>query len=72
MASVIARDTDGLYRYVTEQLGALEGVERAEVTPVFRRVKQAGSLVAGARLPPPGGEIQLDTKRDVEAGFVPR
>ena len=54
MASVIARDTDGLYRYVTEQLGALEGVERAEVAPVFRRVKQAGTLVSGSRLPPPG------------------
>ena len=59
MVSVIARDTDGLYRYVTEQLGALQGVERAEVAPVFRRVKQAGSLVAGARLPPPAREIQL-------------
>jgi DNA-binding Lrp family transcriptional regulator len=54
LASVIARDTDGLYRYVTEQLGALQGVERAEVAPVFRRVKQAGSLVTGARLPRPG------------------
>jgi DNA-binding Lrp family transcriptional regulator len=54
MASVITHDTDGLYRYVTEKLGALQGVERAEVAPVFRRVKQAGSLVAGARLPAPG------------------
>ncbi|HEX5194010.1 MAG TPA: Lrp/AsnC family transcriptional regulator [Solirubrobacteraceae bacterium] len=54
IASVIARDTDGLYRYVTEQLGSLEGVERAEVAPVLRRVKQAGSVVTGARLPPPG------------------
>jgi DNA-binding Lrp family transcriptional regulator len=54
MASVVTRDTVGLYRYVTEQLGALEGVERAEVAPVFRRVKQAGTLVTGARLPPPG------------------
>jgi DNA-binding Lrp family transcriptional regulator len=54
LASVITRDTDALYGYVTEQLGALEGVERAEVAPVFRRVKQAGSIVSGARLPPPG------------------
>jgi DNA-binding Lrp family transcriptional regulator len=54
LASVITRDTDGLYRYVTEQLGGLDGVERAEVAPVFRRVKQAGSIVRGARLPPPG------------------
>jgi DNA-binding Lrp family transcriptional regulator len=54
MASVITRDTNGLYRYVTEQLGPLPGVERAEVAPVFRRVKQAGSLVYGTRLPAPG------------------
>jgi DNA-binding Lrp family transcriptional regulator len=54
MASVITRDTNGLYRYVTEQLGPLPGVERVEVAPVFRRVKQAGSLVYGTRLPAPG------------------
>jgi DNA-binding Lrp family transcriptional regulator len=54
MASVVTRDTNGLYRYVTEQLGALPGVERAEVAPVFRRVKQAGSVVSGTRLPLPG------------------
>lgn len=54
MASVIAVDTDALYRYVTVKLGALEGVERAEVAPVFRRVKQAGSIVSGQRLPLPG------------------
>jgi DNA-binding Lrp family transcriptional regulator len=54
MVSVIAHDTNGLYRYVTEKLGALEGVERAEVAPVFRRVKQAGSIVSGQRLPLPG------------------
>jgi len=29
-------------------------VQRAEVAPVFRRIKQAGSVVAGTRLPPPG------------------
>jgi DNA-binding Lrp family transcriptional regulator len=54
IASVVTRDTSGLYRYVTEQLGALPGVERAEVAPVFRRVKQAGSVVMGTRLPLPG------------------
>ena len=54
MASVITRDTNGLYRYVTEKLGGLQGIERAEVAPVFRRVKQAGSVVTGTRLPLPG------------------
>jgi len=54
MASVMTRDTNALYRYVTEKLGRLEGVERAEVAPVFRRVKQAGSVVTGTRLPLPG------------------
>jgi DNA-binding Lrp family transcriptional regulator len=54
MTSVVTRDTNGLYRYLTEKLGGLEGVERAEVAPVFRRVKQAGSIVTGTRLPLPG------------------
>jgi DNA-binding Lrp family transcriptional regulator len=53
MASVITRDTNALYRYLTEQLGGLEGVQHAELAPVFRRVKQAGSVVSGTRLPRP-------------------
>ncbi|MFI6876731.1 Lrp/AsnC family transcriptional regulator [Streptomyces sp. NPDC050400] len=36
----IARDTAGLYAYVSGKLGHLEGVEHVETAPFMRRVKQ--------------------------------
>lgn len=49
-ASVICTDTDALYRYITTQLAAIPAIQQVDVTPVSRRVKQAGSLVTGGRL----------------------
>lgn len=40
VAVVITRDTGHLYRYLSERLGALEGVEHVESMPFLRRVKQ--------------------------------
>ncbi|MET7646835.1 AsnC family transcriptional regulator [Streptomyces sp. NPDC005426] len=40
MAVVITRDTGHLYRYLSERLGRLEGVEHVESMPFLRRVKQ--------------------------------
>jgi DNA-binding Lrp family transcriptional regulator len=51
--SVICRDIDELYDFVTTKVGALDGVQQVEVSPVLRRVKQAGALVAGNRFLPP-------------------
>ncbi|XKJ41595.1 Lrp/AsnC family transcriptional regulator [Streptomyces sp. 147326] len=55
MAVVVCRDTDALYTYLTERIGAVDGVERVEVIPALRSVKRAGMLVEGERLvdPPP-------------------
>jgi DNA-binding Lrp family transcriptional regulator len=50
LAVVTCRDTDDLYRFVTTKVGALPAVQRAEVVPVLRRVKQAGTLVRQGRL----------------------
>ena len=50
VVSVTCRTLDELYRYVTERVGALEGVQSMEVAPVLRRLKQAGSLVEADRL----------------------
>ncbi|WP_222193363.1 Lrp/AsnC family transcriptional regulator [Modestobacter italicus] len=56
MVAVICRDTAHLYRFLTEQVGALP-VRTMETSTVLRRVKQAGSRMDGPRLtdpePPP-------------------
>jgi DNA-binding Lrp family transcriptional regulator len=49
-ASIVCADVDSLYRFVTERIGAVAGVQGLEISPVLRHVKQAGSLTAGDRL----------------------
>lgn len=55
LASVYCRDIDELYKYVTVKLAAVPGIRQVEVSPVLRRIKQAGALRNGLRLadPPP-------------------
>ena len=53
VASVTCRDLDELYRYVTDKIGAIEGIAALEISPVLRRLKQAGTLVDGDRLADP-------------------
>ena len=43
VAAVICRETESLYRYVTTKIGAATGVRKLEISPVLRRVKQAGT-----------------------------
>ncbi|WP_107658192.1 Lrp/AsnC family transcriptional regulator [Nocardia suismassiliense] len=50
MASVICRDTPHLYRYITERLGALDGINDLEVTPALRVLKQAQTLLTSDRV----------------------
>ncbi|WP_434976366.1 Lrp/AsnC family transcriptional regulator [Streptomyces aurantiacus] len=40
VATVVARDTAGLYAYISGKLGQLEGVQHVETAPFLRRVKQ--------------------------------
>ncbi len=49
-ASVTCRDLDALYTFLITRVGAIEGVQSMEVSPVLRRVKQAGALTRGDRL----------------------
>ena len=51
--SVVCRDSDDLYRYITERIGAIRGVRQLEISPVLRQVKQAGSILFGGRLADP-------------------
>jgi DNA-binding Lrp family transcriptional regulator len=50
LASVVCRDTEALYQYVSGRIGALRGVRQLEISPELRRLKQAGSLLDGPRL----------------------
>jgi DNA-binding Lrp family transcriptional regulator len=45
MAAVACRDDQALYRYLTERVGALDGIDRLETAPVIRTVKRAGALL---------------------------
>ncbi|MEV6350309.1 Lrp/AsnC family transcriptional regulator [Actinoplanes sp. NPDC051851] len=44
------RDLDALYAFTTERLGALPGLDRLEVSPTLRVVKQVGARVGQAGL----------------------
>ncbi|GAA3082029.1 Lrp/AsnC family transcriptional regulator [Streptomyces olivoverticillatus] len=48
MASVICRDADDLYRYLTERVASLEGVHNVETATVDRTVKRAGAALPSA------------------------
>ncbi|CPR09826.1 AsnC family transcriptional regulator [Mycobacterium bohemicum DSM 44277] len=50
MAIAICRDADDLYRYLSEQLGQIDGILGYEVNVRTQRLKQHGSLVAHGRL----------------------
>jgi DNA-binding Lrp family transcriptional regulator len=50
LASVVCRDTEALYQYVSGRIGTLHGVRQLEISPELRRLKQAGSLMDGPRL----------------------
>ena len=43
-ALVVCRDMPQFYRYLTEKLGPLDGVERIESEPMLRTVKQLGTV----------------------------
>ncbi|MET7777771.1 MULTISPECIES: Lrp/AsnC family transcriptional regulator [Streptomyces] len=40
VVTAVARDTAGLYAYLSGRLGTLEGVQHVETTPFLRRIKQ--------------------------------
>jgi len=49
-AVIHCRDLDELFEFTSDRLGALPGVESADVSLIHRQVKQASTLVAGNRL----------------------
>jgi len=49
-AVVHCRELDELFEFTSDRVGALSGVESAEVSPIHAQVKQAGTLVVDDRL----------------------
>jgi DNA-binding Lrp family transcriptional regulator len=49
-AVIHCRDLDELFEFTSDRVGALPGVEAADMSPIHRQVKQASILVAGKRL----------------------
>ena len=45
VAAVVCRDSGGLYRYLTERIGALDDVHTIESAPLIRTVKRQGAVL---------------------------
>jgi len=45
VASVLCRDDQALYRYLTERIASLDGVTALEVSPRIRTIKRAAMVV---------------------------
>jgi DNA-binding Lrp family transcriptional regulator len=45
-ACAVCRDEESLYEFLTSKVGALPGVERVEIAPIIRTVKQASPIMA--------------------------
>jgi len=45
IASVLCPDDQALYRYLTERIASLDGVNAVEIAPIIRAVKRAVTLV---------------------------
>ncbi|GAA2139798.1 Lrp/AsnC family transcriptional regulator [Kitasatospora kazusensis] len=61
LAVVTCRDTEALYEYLTEHIGALKAVQHVELVPVIRTVKRAGMLMEGSRLVDPPAQGRADS-----------
>lgn len=53
MASVICRDAEDFYRYLTTRVATIDGIDAYEVSIRVRRLKQAASLISHGRLVQP-------------------
>jgi DNA-binding Lrp family transcriptional regulator len=52
-ASILCRDLEDLYQYVTTKISTVAGLRQLAISPVLRRTKQAGSQMVGQRLATP-------------------
>ncbi|GAA3582554.1 Lrp/AsnC family transcriptional regulator [Amycolatopsis ultiminotia] len=52
-AVALCRDLDELFEFTSDRLGSLDGLQRMEVSPILKHVKQAGTRLSGDRLVEP-------------------
>jgi DNA-binding Lrp family transcriptional regulator len=48
LASVVCKDDEALYRYLTGRIASLDGVNAVEIAPIIRTVKRAATMVPSA------------------------
>jgi DNA-binding Lrp family transcriptional regulator len=48
IASVLCRDDEALYRYLTSRIASLDGVNAVEVAPIIRTAKRAATVLPAA------------------------
>jgi DNA-binding Lrp family transcriptional regulator len=53
VVSVVCRDNPDLYRYLTRRLAAIAAIRESEIVVALGRLKQAGTIMQGDRLPGP-------------------
>jgi DNA-binding Lrp family transcriptional regulator len=53
VVAVICRDNPDLYAYLTRRLGSIDAIRESEIVVAVRRLKQAGTIMDGDRLPNP-------------------
>jgi DNA-binding Lrp family transcriptional regulator len=53
VVSLICRDSPDLFRYLTGRLGPIDAIRQSEIVVSARRLKQAGTIMDGDRLPNP-------------------
>jgi DNA-binding Lrp family transcriptional regulator len=53
IVAVVCRDNPDLYRYLTSELASIPAIGQADVVVANRRLKQAGTIMDGDRLPSP-------------------
>ncbi len=51
-AAVVCRNQAELYRYVSSRVGAIPSIRAVEISPLLRRVKQAGSILTATGIAP--------------------
>lgn len=47
LASVLCTDSEALYRFLSERIGPLDGLNRVETAPIMRVLKRTGLVAAG-------------------------
>ncbi|WP_433295006.1 Lrp/AsnC family transcriptional regulator [Actinoplanes sp. CA-030573] len=53
MASALFADAEGMYRYLTTKVAAIEGIQDVEIVPQLTRLKQSNSLMRDGRVGEP-------------------